>query len=63
MDAIDRCKSNLRNTHGITPKCVTNGRVHLRGIAPGQNSSEEISLQWRAVDDTVSDLTCQVIEL
>ena len=28
-------------------------RDHLRGLAPGQHSSEETSQRWRAVDNTV----------
>ena len=55
-------KSNLRHTHGITPKCVTSGGVHLRGLAPGQHSSEKTSQRWRAVDDTASNLIGPGIE-
>ena len=47
-------KNNLYCIRGITPKRVTSGGAHLRGLAPGQHSSEETSLRWRAVDDTVS---------
>ena len=36
---------------------VTSCGAHLRGLAPGQHSSEEMSQRWRAVGDTVSDLT------
>ena len=36
-------KSNLRYTRGITPKRVTTGGDHLRGLVPGQYSFEEIS--------------------
>ena len=32
-------------------------RVHLRGLVPGQHSSEETSQRWRVVSDTMSDLT------
>ena len=46
-------KSNLHNNRGITPKRVTSGGAHLRCLAPGQHSSEEISKRWRAVGDTV----------
>ena len=46
-------KSNLHYTRGITPKRVTSGGTHLRGLAPGRHSSEETSQRWRAVGDTV----------
>ena len=46
-------KSNLHYTRGITPKRVTSGGAHLRGLAPGLRSSEETSQRWRAVGDTV----------
>ena len=46
-------KSNLHYTRGITPKRVTSCGAHLRGLAPGLHSSEETSLRWRAVGDTV----------
>ena len=46
-------KSNLPYTRGITPKRVTSGGAHLRCLAPGQHSPEEISQRWRAVVDTV----------
>ena len=37
--------------------------VHLRGIAPGEHScSEETSQRWRAVGDTVPDLSGPGIE-
>ena len=39
----------LHYTRGITPKRVTSGEIHLRGLAPGQRSSEETSQRWRAV--------------
>ena len=39
------------------PKRVTNGKDHLRGLAPGKHSSEETLQQWRAFSDTESDLT------
>ena len=39
-------KSNLHYTRGSsTPKSVTSDGTHLRGLAPGQHSSEETS--WR----------------
>ena len=46
-------KSNLYYTRGITPKRVTSGGAHLRGLAPGVHSSEETSQRWRAVGNTV----------
>ena len=33
--------SNLHYARMITPKRVTSGGVHLRGLAPGQHSSEK----------------------
>ena len=36
-------KSNLHYTRRITPKRVTSCGAHLRGLAPGQHSSEETS--------------------
>ena len=51
-------KSNLHYACSrITPKRVTNGGAHLRGLAPGQHSSEETSQRWRAVGGTLSALT------
>ena len=50
-------KPNLHYTRGITPKRVTSGGVRLRGLAPGQHSSEETMQRWRAVGNTVSGLT------
>ena len=38
------------------PKRVTSGRARLRGLAPGQHSSEEMSQRRRAVGDSVSNL-------
>ena len=55
-------KSNLHYTRGITPKRVTSGGAHLRGLAPDQHSSEETSQRWRAVGDSKSDLTGPGIE-
>ena len=40
---VRQIKSNLYSTRGITPKCVTSGGAHLRGLAPGLHSSEETS--------------------
>ena len=55
-------KSNLHDTRVITPKRVTSGGAHLRFLAPGQRRSEQKSHQWRAVGDTVFDLTGPAIE-
>ena len=55
-------KINAHYTGSIAPKRVTSGGVHLHGIAPEQHSSEATSEWLRAVGDTVSDLTGQVIE-
>ena len=46
-------KSNLHYTRGITPKNITSGRAHLRGVAPGLHSFEESSQRGRAIGDTV----------
>ena len=46
----------------ITPKRVTSGGINLRGLAPGQHSSEETSQRWRDAGDTVSNLIGLVIE-
>ena len=50
-------KSNFRYTGGITTKRVTNGGLHLRGLAPEEHSPEETSQLCWAVGKTVSDLT------
>ena len=50
-------KSKLDYTRGITLKRVTCGRAHLLGLAPAHHSCERTSQHWRAVGDTVSDLT------
>ena len=46
------------------PKRVTSWRDHLRVIAPVGNTApfEEMSQPWRAVGNTVSDLTCPRFE-
>ena len=41
-----KSKLNLYHTRGITPKRVTSGGVRLRGLAPGQHSSEDTSQRW-----------------
>ena len=51
--AQNQIKSNLHYTRRITPKRVTSGGAHLRGLAPGQHSSEEASQLGRVVGDTV----------
>ena len=51
-----RKNSNFYYTYGITPKRVTSGGAHLRGLAPGQYSFEETSERWRVIGDTASDL-------
>ena len=43
-------------------KRVTSCGAHLHGFALSQHSSEETFQQWRAVGDTASDLTGQIIE-
>ena len=40
-------KSNLHYNRRITQMHVTNGRLHLHGLARGQHSSEEASQRWR----------------
>ena len=54
---VKKSKSNLHDTGGITPKRVVSGRALLRGLAPGQHSSEETSQRWRGVGGAMSDLT------
>ena len=44
------------------PKRVTSGEANFRGLAPGQDSCIQTSLQWRADGDTVSNLNSPVIE-
>ena len=57
-----KLKSNLHYSRGITPKRVTSGGPHLRGLGLGQHSSEETSQRWLAVGNSVSDLTGPKIE-
>ena len=45
-----------------TPKHVASGEAYLCDLAPGQYSSDETSQRWRAVGDTVIDLTSLEIE-
>ena len=44
-------------SRGITPKRVTSGGAHFRGLAPGQHSFKETLQRWRAFGDTVSGFT------
>ena len=37
----DELKSNLHYARGITPKRVTSGGAHLRGLAPGNTSPKK----------------------
>ena len=46
-------KSNPYYTRRIARKRVTSCGAYLRGLAPGQHSSEETSQRWRVVGDTV----------
>ena len=62
MAHLELLKKSNHYIRDITAKRVTSGEVHLRGLAPGQHSSEETSQRWRAVGDTVSDLTDPGIE-
>ena len=41
--AKENTVTNLHYTRGIMPKRVTSGGAQLRGLAPGQHSSEETS--------------------
>ena len=50
----EKKKSNLHYTRDITPKRVPSGGAHLRGLVPGQHSSEETSQRWRGVGNTYS---------
>ena len=49
-------KKKVHYTRRITPKHVTNGGTHLRGLAPRQHSSEESSQRWQATGGTEPDL-------
>ena len=55
--------SNLRHACGVISKRAMSSGIHLRGFAPGQYSSEETSQQWRAVGDTMANLTGPGIKL
>ena len=41
---------NPHYTRNITPKHVTSGGIHLRGLAPEQHSCKQMSHRKRAVD-------------
>ena len=56
-----RVTSGGAHLRGITPRRVTSGGAHPRGITPGHDSYEETSQRWRDVD-TVFDLTGPGIE-
>ena len=63
---LHQTKQNLHCTRVVSPKCVTSGGAHLRGLASGQHISLKKRRRggdWRAVDDTVSDLTDTVSDL
>ena len=55
-------KKNLHYTGVTTPKCVTSVGAQLRGLGPGQHSSEETWQRRRDVVDTVSYLIGLEIE-
>ena len=46
--SLFKIKTPLELTRGVTRKRVTNGEVHLRGLAPGQHSPVETSQRRRA---------------
>ena len=56
LNTLYRCKPNLDRTRVITPKRVSRGEVHLRGLAPRQHLSEETLQRWRTIGNTVSEL-------
>ena len=67
VSLIDRSKFQKTKIFIILPlshrsKRVTNGGVHLRGVAPGQHISKETSQRWRSIGCTVSNLTGPKIE-
>ena len=56
-------KSSLYSrSRGITPKSVTSNGAEFLGLAHVLHSSEETWQRWRAVGNTVSDLTGPGIE-
>ena len=57
-------KNNYQTSIAIAPKQVTTGGIHLYGLAPGQHRSEKRRSggDWRAVDETATDLTDLGIE-
>ena len=46
LSVMSNQKSNLHYSRGMTPKHLTSGGAHHRGLAPGQHSSEETSQRW-----------------
>ena len=48
-------KSSLHYTRDITPKRSSSGGAHLRGLAPGQHSSEKMSRRCRAVASALTN--------
>ena len=56
-------KRNLQYSRGIAPMCVTRGEAHLLDLETGQHSSEETTQRWRAVGDTVPNMTGPAIKL
>ena len=62
QNVFKKKKKKLHYTRGITPNRVKSDGANFRGLAPGQHSSEETSQRWRAVDDTVFNLTDLGIE-
>ena len=58
--ASEVCKKNqIFIILAVLRRSITSGEAHLRGLAPGQHNSEEPSKLWRAVGDSMSDLTDQ----
>ena len=49
-----KSNQNFNYTRRISPKRITRGGAHLRGVAHEQHSYEETSRRWRAVGDTES---------
>ena len=54
--------SILHYSRGITPKHETSGEAHLHDLARGQHRCKEMLQRWRAVGNTVFDLTSSRIE-
>ena len=62
-DVKIKSKTQIVIILAILPEACNEWRDHLRGLAPGQHSSDETSLRWRAVGDNTSSLTDLEIEL